>query len=491
MLVPFNPTGTHWTFFHASQNEQGQRAIVVFDSRRRGQHVDAHLHHVSVFMELLGEYSPNFSGPWPAPTFGDCCQQSVNDCAIFAIDGIRRTLTGHRVVTDAEPSTRARILRREYLWEISASLSVPAPGTDNAAQSRYVPTNGERMLALDAVEDGTLSIPCVAFCSKKFATHAQQKSHWRYQMYVVGDAAHHDGLSEFCPFQPITGCELKAFPRHNSAHGGDYRGLRCSQCFKTFGNMLKEHEHARDNQWHSRAIHTREYETAPIAICTAPPFSIGTPLRILVIGRSSGNPPVGYGETLRERLAAVQLDFGDVLRAYRDAFAAPEADAGAAFHYAAKCQTRYIPFDRDLGEVMSGRETTVYLFTQSITSDLEHCANPIIVSIGIDGFTCNVVRLLPWLRRVVRFQFVLAFQEWGNVPPELQGLPFFRNEVYWLEFSSTDLMHRLEVVVEQQQPPGDDAPRPRDPILAGTAALERQGSRHRTACIVPKAAAGR
>ena len=44
--------------------------MVVFDSKRESHLTDAHLQHISPFMRLLAEYSPNFSGDWPWPTWG-------------------------------------------------------------------------------------------------------------------------------------------------------------------------------------------------------------------------------------------------------------------------------------------------------------------------------------------------------------------------------------------------------------------------------------
>ena len=307
------------------------------------------------------------------------------------------------------------------------------------------------MLVCDGNEDYACQIPCPAFCGDMFDTHSRQVHHWQDMCRVGRDARARPVVLGVCPFRAITGCQMKPTNRHASVHSGDQRGFVCQQCALAVGSRFDEILHAR--HYHQRRGGRKK--TTTVVVCVVPSFPIGTALQIVVVARSSGFPPARYGRNLRERWQAVQSHLGGALHAYRNAFNAQEG--GATFHYAATCPTRSVPRMSAPKMTSSKNSSSIgYIFSQNVTSDLVQCQNPTLITLGIDGFTCNVKLLLPWLREMVPFRWVVVFHKKKNIPKKLQDLPFERNGNFWLSFSSSDLLRRLEVIFEEGQPPSND-----------------------------------
>jgi hypothetical protein len=95
-VLPLNLSGNHWTFAHICKPVEGPKTIRVYDSLRpRCSITRRQLHHLAQFVELIGQYYPNFMGTWHGTiAYGQTVTQTTSDCGPIAAWGMRTILTG-------------------------------------------------------------------------------------------------------------------------------------------------------------------------------------------------------------------------------------------------------------------------------------------------------------------------------------------------------------------------------------------------------------
>ena len=163
---------------------------------------------------------------------------------------------------------------------------------------------------------------------------------------------------------------------------------------------------------HQTGCHeTNERRTSP-GILALGFGKVGAPLRILVVGRSSDGPPKAFRGTTEFFNSNVKRHYTGIVEAYRSLRGISGETAAAAVHYACYCQTRHLP----ASDIIHVRDHNyrAHVFTRSIMTDLQRSEDPIMVTVGADGFACNLSRIAAWLRTMRPFSMGILLRKKGK-----------------------------------------------------------------------------
>ncbi|KAH9862401.1 hypothetical protein J1614_011056 [Plenodomus biglobosus] len=175
----------------------------------------------------------------------------------------------------------------------------------------------------------------------------------------------------------------------------------------------------------------------------------GTPPSIIVVGRSSGSiiPADWYAK--RHDLRVGLPLWGKKIVEHYAAYSAVQGAHSVIVHACYQVQTRDLPAlehndsHREAKESRRLRLSRAHKFTEAITKDIiaSNVAGiePILLSVGLDGWACDTRMILPWLTRLnLRFKLVIRLTalQYG-ISASCTKL---RGKVYWSEYNSADLV---------------------------------------------------
>jgi len=93
-------------------------------------------------------------------------------------------------------------------------------------------------------------------------------------------------------------------------------------------------------------------------------------------------------------------------------------------HEAARIPSRLMPsYPDERPDYRKGPSKTVQ-HTRRIESDLERASNSVLISVGGDGLSCNMDRILHFLNRHQSFEFVIWFSRDREGHPDVPGVMF-------------------------------------------------------------------
>ncbi|KAF2816930.1 uncharacterized protein BDZ99DRAFT_4835 [Mytilinidion resinicola] len=221
--------------------------------------------------------------------------------------------------------------------------------------------------------------------------------------------AHHGCLTE------LTRASDKS-QAHLATHLADNRGFPCLYgCSGHFGDVysLYCHEIAADILQDSLCHPDRRRNQPCIGDLTFKRYirrqldqpGQGPP-GIYVVMRNSRDPPGTWtsdGKDWRESAVSfVKAMLADYRKAFGD-------DRPAVLHYARNSPTALVPSSPQ-GEALGSPMDNLTAWTYAVQNDLKAATNPVILAVGVDGFSCCVSRMIPFLRANPSFLFVI--REW-------------------------------------------------------------------------------
>jgi hypothetical protein len=125
-------------------------------------------------------------------------------------------------------------------------------------------------------------------------------------------------------------------------------------------------------------------------------------------------------------------------------------DTPTVFHAGLAVQSRHLPAAKGsnaTSSTSSAIQTQLswsWTFTNAIVKDLEQIATkckPILISIGIDGFACNVSLILPVLKRVLEFTWIIREICYGMSEKVFQR---YQSGPYYGVFDSSAIINGIE-----------------------------------------------
>jgi hypothetical protein len=194
----------------------------------------------------------------------------------------------------------------------------------------------------------------------------------------------------------------KSLACHLRTHSGDSRGpYQCSKCSLYFADRYTLSFHCEDCKGLARKAKNKKSgpEVGVIKQVVRVPLSDSGPIpRIFIVARSSGGPPAAWKAGRDDFIQGLPLFGRQVLLEFRKAF----NDRGAAvLHVASDVPSREVPAP------LSSSHSAAINFTRAIEDDLRKSTNPVIITMGWDGFSCSTKLIGPWLARMPAFQWVL------------------------------------------------------------------------------------
>lgn len=302
------------------------------------------------------------------------------------------------------------------------------------------------------LEDGTLKIPCPRECGQMFPSYDRANYHAKNPTLCKATPR----KNVLCPWSSIIGCETickdpKALANHHRAHVQDARSpFQCSKgCGEFHADLyiLAAHETKCEGEGAMIRISLYQFELSVATSATSP--------RVIIVGRSSGGSPLGWKmgkETFEEGLPL----WGHAIRREYVRFIGDESSA--ILHVCNNVATRHLPApehndspkekDQKRRNSLSQAWKFTAAITRSITMANEADIVPTLLSVGLDGWACDVRMILPYLlHRELQFKLVL------RVPELYYGLSakYFSKtgdskarELYWATYDSDVLRRTLE-----------------------------------------------
>ncbi|KAH7075822.1 hypothetical protein BKA63DRAFT_413147 [Paraphoma chrysanthemicola] len=173
---------------------------------------------------------------------------------------------------------------------------------------------------------------------------------------------------------------------------------------------------------------------------------------IIIVARSSSTAPDGWKAGMGTFDDGLPVWGRKILEHYV-AYSRTTAVGKAILHAAANAKTRHIPAadEKDshleLSETLRWEKHVAWKFTQAITDDIiaanEAGVEPILLSVGIDGFTCSTKMLEPWLSRGhVRFRLALRLTtlDYGITDSHID----LHHKVYWGNYDVNVILKHLQ-----------------------------------------------
>ena len=125
----------------------------------------------------------------------------------------------------------------------------------------------------------------------------------------------------------------------------------------------------------------------------------------------------------------------------------------AVLHASWNMKTRELPAYEDYQDRFDDTEAhrtqknNAFKWTKAVNEDLRRAKQPIIVSVGWDGWTCNTERLPQWLEKMpdARWFFRLTGLQYKPDPSLLRK----DHNLYWAEFDSTLIAQGLRDALQR------------------------------------------
>jgi hypothetical protein len=279
----------------------------------------------------------------------------------------------------------------------------------------------------------THCVPC-QLCGKLFKSYLHATSHAMLYCQKKNDT-----IKIVCPWKNITGCK-RIFKTHGLAanhfksHTSDTRTPHSCRrlCGKRFPDyyLLTTHEQRR---------------------VTRIPLEDGTP-SIMIVARSSNKAPKQWyqgEEKLVDGLPSwVEPQLADYRRIFND-------KRPAVLHAGHLMKTMVYPAPKTREEAenpgdpqyVRDRKRISHEFTRNITDDLEATKenDPVVISIGADGWGCKLTLIKAYLERIPPFRLVIRFPiiEDHDILLSEEYLTKDR-DVWWGEYKSDAILRRLK-----------------------------------------------
>ena len=315
---------------------------------------------------------------------------------------------------------------------------------------------------MDPLPDGTKKIPCIKKCGAMFTSYQQANQHSQLKYKDPGSSnptkkprgcSMPNRTNIPCVWRNIVGCtslpaeNADSYANHHRTHVRDMRGPYT--CQKNCGEyhaclyMLQSHE----EDCEGPAPPTRPV-TMRFDLGSTPPT---TPPDVIVIGRASASPPKSWAmgtANIKQGLPT----WGDQIVRHLAVWRGAKPSA-VVLHASPFVRTRYMPapsYDSSTAEEKEDLRWHVrraFYFTKAILADIKKAniagITPTLLSVGLDGFTCNRKALSAWLEvnEDIDFEVVFRFRSL-NYGMQEEHVDVHAN-VYWAAFSSDALRKAL------------------------------------------------
>lgn len=309
-------------------------------------------------------------------------------------------------------------------------------------------------------EDGTRKVPCPKKCGRLFRTHQQANHHSKIPAKSADSEEKGCTLPNrtnieciwkrvlVCNSNPAT--DAKGFANHHSTHVHDPRGLY--SCRKDCGQyhvclyMLQSHE----EDCVGPKVPKRE-TTMRFSLGSTLPNAPDTPAEVVIVGRSSAFPPKAWAMGTSSHHEGLPI-WGDCVLRHFAAYTGAKF-SNAVLHASSHTRTRFMPaptVDNSTAQATEDLRWHVrraFFFTKSILHDIKNAnaagITPTLLSVGLDGFTCNTRALQTWLHEQGTITFDIVFRlkalDYGMTRDDVVE----HGSVYWASCSSDALRSAL------------------------------------------------
>jgi hypothetical protein len=303
----------------------------------------------------------------------------------------------------------------------------------------------------DPIEDGTPKVTCPRNCGQMFAQYGPASYHARKTCKVPAESLY----PQSCPWNKFgvlcveMSISARAAATHAGAHVRDPRGpYQCHLCGQYWGDMYLLQSHIMRCKGTGRAGYSKSCHRIELEVTTKQPTTI-------MIARSSDGTPKAWFQGCEYVEEGLPKWAADKLADHKSDFGLTGWQLPTFFHAGAAVQSRSLPASKEniaTSTTSSARQTQLarsWEFTNGIVKDLNKIASalpsgkPTLVSIGIDGFACQISLILPFLKRVPQITWVIRETELCYGMSE-KVFPRRQSGLYYGVFDSYDMIAGIE-----------------------------------------------
>ncbi|KAI4614181.1 hypothetical protein J4E80_006872 [Alternaria sp. BMP 0032] len=299
----------------------------------------------------------------------------------------------------------------------------------------------------DSIQDGTKRIPCLKNCGRNFATYDAAMQH--VKKCDAPDTPRHCPWPD-CNYPPSKAREYAA---HTVVHIDDARGkYQCDKCPRYWNDLYLLAGHrmrCKGEGGKSRADRENRFQSIH------DPAETDEGLTFLVaVARASGAAPKAWKGDEDPVQDGIDTFASPIFDTFQTDHGVAQGSVCGTFLAMDNIHTSVTPTAKDVmlhniaDPVLRQYITQAYVFTRAIDKDLEALASrnvkPVLLSIGIDGFSCNTKLILPWLQRSPRFTLVIRETDLPYGMDEAY-FPQYESGFYYGIFDSAEILEQLSV----------------------------------------------
>jgi hypothetical protein len=302
------------------------------------------------------------------------------------------------------------------------------------------------------LEDGTAKVPCPKLCGRLFSSHHAANDHAKNPTHC--DRPEIDTYPRRCPWNELPDVECvevhanaQGAKQHAAVHVHDKRGpFQCHKCDEYWADLYLLASHIDRCSTFVRAPHART--------CLRIELNDSSDMATtLLVARSSGPAPSSWLSGLEWIEEGLPVYGTTRMRDYENDFGLERMSA--VFHAAASVSSRNLPAPSHqintsvTSEALQSQLSRAWKMTDGIEEDLKAMAsqNPgvktTLVSVGLDGFACHTPMILPFLKRVPEFVWVIRETELCHGMDE-KFFPQYPSGLHYGVFESADILAGIE-----------------------------------------------